>query len=199
MHGPAVVTWLLTGLAAGSAGLCVVRLRSPACAGAHRTGEAAEAAMAAGTAGMTVAPGVAWGWLFTVLAGAVLFGAVGDRTGLGHRLHHGVGALAMAYMALAMGAAPAHVGHGGPMGLPAVTGVLLLYFGTYTLWAGSRLLAVPGAAAPAGAPALPGGLGGLGRTATRAAPGGLARAGDGTLQACRAAMGIAMFAMLLTL
>lgn len=79
----------------------------------------------------------------------------------------------MAYMALAMAggggsAAGGHPGHHGqPGGLPLLTGALLVYFGAYALWEGSRVLAVGG---PAVAP-LP--------------------------RACRAAMGIGMFAMLL--
>ncbi|GAA1070364.1 DUF5134 domain-containing protein [Kitasatospora arboriphila] len=188
MHGPAVVTWMLAGLAAGSAALCALRLRRPGCAGAHREADAAEAAMAVGMAGMAVLPGAVWGWLFTVLGGALVLGAVAGGAGRVHRLHHGVGALAMAYMALAMAAspaAPAHLHHaapgvpgatGTPMGLPALTGLLLLYFGGYTLWAGSRLLSVPGAA---------GGAAGV--------------VEGGTVRACRVAMGIGMFAMLLTL
>ncbi|WP_407914245.1 DUF5134 domain-containing protein [Kitasatospora sp. NE20-6] len=191
-----MVTWLLAGLAAGAAGLCLLRLRSPGCRGAHRRGEAAEAAMAAGTAGMAVLPGVVWGWVFTVLAGWLLLGAVGERSGLAHRLHHGVGSLAMAYMALAMAPGHGHLHPGVPMGLPAVTGGLLLYFGGYTLWAGSRLLAAPDATAHAAQTTHTTHAAHTTATAHAAMWG---RAGDGTLQACRAAMGIAMFAMLLTL
>ncbi|WP_030272027.1 DUF5134 domain-containing protein [Streptomyces sp. NRRL B-24484] len=188
MHGPAVVTWMLAGLAAGSAALCALRLRRPGCAGAHREADAAEAAMAVGMAGMAVLPGVVWGWFFTVMAGALVLGALAGRAGRVHRLHHGVGALAMAYMALAMAAAPAGSGHlhhgvpgvtgaaGAPMGLPVLTGALLLYFGGYSLWAGSRLLSGPGVTA-----------------------GGAGVAEGGTVRACRVAMGIGMFAMLLTL
>jgi hypothetical protein len=50
----------------------------------------------------------------------------------------------MAYMALAMTSAPGQHHHGAPAGLPVLTGALLLYFGGYSLWAGSRLLSVPG-------------------------------------------------------
>ncbi|MCU7825696.1 DUF5134 domain-containing protein [Kitasatospora sp. DSM 101779] len=179
---------MLAGLAAGSATLCALRLRRPGCAVAHREADAAEAAMAVGMAGMAVLPGVLWGWFFAVLAGALVLGALAGRAGRVHRLHHGVGALAMAYMALAMAAAPAasaaHLHHvvpgatgtaGAPMGLPVLTGALLLYFGGYSLWAGSRLLSAPGAAGTA------------------------ATAEGRTVRACRVAMGIGMFAMLLTL
>ncbi|OKI21229.1 DUF5134 domain-containing protein [Streptomyces sp. CB03911] len=90
-----------------------------------------------------------------------------------HRLHHAIGALAMTYMALAMAGAPAHAHHQAGAGLPLLTGGLLLYFGGYTLWAGSRLLATPGGVLHTGSSGLP--------------------------QACRLTMGIGMFAMLLTL
>ncbi|WP_431677655.1 DUF5134 domain-containing protein [Kitasatospora sp. KL5] len=193
MHGPAVVTWLLAGLSAGSAALCVLRLRRPGCTAAHREGDAAEAAMAVGMAGMAVLPGAVWGWLFTVLAGGLVLGALAVRGGRVHRLHHGIGALAMAYTALAMAGAPAHLHHtagvpsaaAAPMGLPLLTGVLLLYFGGYTLWAGSRLLSAPGAVAGVAA-----GAGGA------VGPG---HGEDRTVRACRVAMGIGMFAMLLTM
>jgi len=221
MHGPAVVTWLLAALAAGSGGYCLRRLRharptcAPGLAPAPRAGhkpdrhrpdrhkpdrhrpdrhaddrepddrepddrarqrevDTAEAVMALGMGGMALLPGVLWGWLYAVLAGGLLLGAVGPGSaGLRvHRLHHGVGALAMTYMALAMATSPAHLHHAAPPGLPLLTGLLLLYFGGYTLWESSRLLATPtGHAVP---------------------PARLT-------QACRAAMGIGMFAMLLTM
>ncbi|WP_371495708.1 DUF5134 domain-containing protein [Kitasatospora sp. NBC_00374] len=193
MHGPALVTWLVAALAVGAAALCLVRLRGPGCVGAaghrpDRESDTAEALMALGMAGMTLLPGPLWGWLFTVPAGALLLGALGPvlaRTAPGpaprsvpgpgaHRLHHGIGALAMVYMALAMGSPPAHAHHTSAPGLPAVTGVLLVYFGGYALWSGSRLLSAPAGPRPAPAD------GGLGR-------------------ACRVAMGIGMFAMLLTM
>ncbi|MFD9127517.1 DUF5134 domain-containing protein [Kitasatospora sp. NPDC059571] len=210
MHGPAVVTWLLTGLAAGSAGFCVVRLRDPACPRAHREADAAEAAMGVGMAGMAVLPGAVWGWLYAVLAGALLLGALGADGGRAHRLHHGVGALAMAYMALAMAGAPAHQHHTAPAGLPMVTGALLLYFGGYSLWAGSRLLSAPGpgALAPGGhaSPGLPaarlrpaGGPTPPGSAGPRAAGPRSAGLAGVAVRACRVAMGIGMFAMLLTL
>lgn len=204
MHGPAVVTWLLAGLAVGSAGLCVVRLRSPGCPREHRTSDAAEAAMGLGMAGMAVLPGMLWGWFFALLGGFLLVGAVGAHGGRAHRMHHGIGACAMAYMALAMTSAPGQHHHGAPAGLPVLTGALLLYFGGYSLWAGSRLLSDPGdgrhppavAHAPAVAPGPAGALWTGDRSAGGWAGGGLA---GGAVRACRVGMGIGMFAMLLTL
>jgi hypothetical protein len=64
-----------------------------------------------------------------------------------------------------------------PMGRPAVTGLLLVYFGCYALWSGSRLLTVSGH---------PGAL-------------ALGDRGGPLPQACRLAMGVGMFAMLLAL
>ncbi|GHH77362.1 DUF5134 domain-containing protein [Kitasatospora indigofera] len=93
--------------------------------------------------------------------------------GRSHRLHHAIGALAMTYMAVAMAESPAHGHHQAGAGLPLVTGGLLLYFGGYTLWAGSRLLGTPDGVPHTGSAGLP--------------------------QACRLTMGIGMFAMLLTL
>ncbi|MFG2823062.1 DUF5134 domain-containing protein [Kitasatospora sp. NPDC048365] len=175
MHGPAVVTWLLAALAAGTGGYCLHRAhRGSHDHRAHRALDAAEAAMGLGMAGMALLPGVLWAWLAALLAGGLLLGTFGPHTaGLrAHRLHHGIGALAMAYMALAMAApATAHHHHQG-MGLPPLTGVLLLYFGAYAVWEGSRLLA----------------------------PAGVTAAHVVRLSgACRAAMGIGMFAMLLTM
>ncbi|RKE18291.1 DUF5134 domain-containing protein [Streptomyces sp. TLI_171] len=181
MHGPALVSWLLAALAAGSGGYCGWRVRrrrsEPSC-GEHRSrheSDVLEAAMGLGMAGMALLPGVFWGWPYALLAAVLLVGALAGRgRGLrAHRLHHGIGALAMAYMALAMagGSPGGHAAHHGqPGGLPVLTGVLLVYFGAYALWEGSRVL-TSGGAAVAAAP-LP--------------------------RACRAAMGIGMFAMLLT-
>lgn len=65
-----------------------------------------------------------------------------------------------------------------PMGLPLVTGLLLLYFGGYALWTGSRLLSTTGHR-----------------------PGDVVATADaaGLPRACRLAMGVGMFAMLLAL
>ncbi|MGW4382677.1 DUF5134 domain-containing protein [Kitasatospora sp. NPDC004531] len=181
MHGPALVNWLLAALALGSGGYCGWRVRQGrrrggACGDDRSRGESdvLEAAMGLGMAGMALLPGVAWGWPYALLAAVLLVGALAGRGGRlrAHRLHHGIGALAMAYMALAMAGGPAgaHAHHGGPGGLPVVTGLLLVYFGGYGLWEGSRVIAAGGAAVAAPLP-----------------------------RACRAAMGIGMFAMLLTM
>ncbi len=191
MHGPAIVTWLLAGLTAASGLYCLTRLRSSATACAlpgARTGrrrpaheaDAAEALMGLGMAGMALRPTVLWGWLYGLLAVALLVAAAGPGGGVlrAHRLHHGIGASAMTYMALAMAGAPAHTHHhGAPVGLPLVTGALLLYFGCYALWTGSRLLSSP--------------------TGTVVVLGG--GPGPGVSRACRLAMGVGMFAMLLTM
>ncbi|BFV60317.1 DUF5134 domain-containing protein [Kitasatospora sp. CMC57] len=175
MHGPVLVSWLLAALAAASAGYGLHRLRAGrgSCGPESWDSDAAEALMGLGMAGMVLRPGIVWGWLFALLALALLIGALAPGIPRAHRLHHGVGTLAMAYMGLS----PA--GHHGSTGLPAVTGALLLYFGGYTLWTGSRLLSAPG-----------------GRTAggrvTVAGPADVSRA-------CRTAMGVGMFAMLLTM
>jgi hypothetical protein len=120
-------------------------------------------------------PAPLWVALFGLLGAASLTAAFGHRdgTGRGHRLHHAVGATAMAYMALARPGHPAHQGMAMTMGWPVLTGALLLYFGGYAVWAGSRLLTVDGTRT-----ALPGGP---------------------VPQACRLAMGVGMFAMLLAM
>ncbi|MGW4897908.1 DUF5134 domain-containing protein [Kitasatospora sp. NPDC004240] len=221
MHGPVLVNWLLAVLAAASGAYCLSRLRRSPCAagtgcaaapgyrgggpqdGARRgaggllarESDAAEALMGLGTAAMAVAgsavPPVVWAWLFGVPAAAFLVAALGPVPGApgrrAHRLHHAVGGLTMTYMALAMTAGPTgaagpagagHAQHAGGAGLPLLTGALLLYFGGYALWSGSRLLSAPVGGVPAGG--VPAGTAGLAR-------------------ACRLAMGIGMFAMLLTL
>ncbi|MFJ1757147.1 DUF5134 domain-containing protein [Kitasatospora sp. NPDC088134] len=192
MHGPALVSWLLAVLAGGTGGYCGWRVHrrraQPPCGGEHRARhepDVLEAAMALGMAGMALLPGVFWGWPYALLAAVLLVGALAGRDGglRAHRLHHGIGALAMAYMALAMAGGPVggpagHAGHHARMGGPPVlTGLLLVYFGGYALWEGSRVL-VPANAGP-----------GPGTGAAVVGP---------LPRACRAAMGIGMFAMLLT-
>ncbi|MFI9276121.1 DUF5134 domain-containing protein [Kitasatospora sp. NPDC052896] len=197
MPGPAVLSWLLVLLAATTGAFCLARLRTGAAGGhrASRESDAAEAVMALGMAAMVLGgdrlPAPLWGGLFGLL-GAVFLVAAAGRPGppglRAHRLHHAVGALAMGYMALAMGRSP-HPADSGmvmPTGVPPLTGPLLLYFGCFALWTGSRLLTAtghPAAAAPAPASSRPGSL-----LTAAALP-----------QACRLAMGVGMFAMLLTL
>ncbi|MFI6448687.1 DUF5134 domain-containing protein [Kitasatospora sp. NPDC050543] len=187
MHGSAVVSWLLAALTGASGCYCLARLRGSGCASSpgdarrlpSHESDAAEALMGLGMAAMaatgsTVPPAV-WAWLFGLPAAGFLVAALAPATPArrAHRLHHAIGALAMTYMPLSMATAPAHAHHAGAAGLPLLTGALLLYFGGYTLWAGSRLLSTPGGTLPAGTAGLP--------------------------QACRLTMGIGMFAMLLTL
>ncbi|WP_327070168.1 DUF5134 domain-containing protein [Kitasatospora sp. NBC_01250] len=189
MYGPAVLSWLLALLTAGTGGICLIRLHlTPRTApGGGRGSDAVEAAMGLGTAAMIALgdrlPAALWVALFGLLCAGSLGAAAGRGAGgrRAHRLHHAVGAAAMAYMALAMGGAPQqHAGMVMPMGRPAVTGLLLVYFGCYALWAGSRLLTVP---------VRPGATGTTGRVVL----------GGPLPQACRLAMGVGMFAMLLVL
>ncbi|MFE0464397.1 DUF5134 domain-containing protein [Kitasatospora sp. NPDC058965] len=181
MHGPVLLSWLLALLTAATGTICLARLRRPVARHPGRGSDAAEAAMGLGTAAMIVSgdrlPAPLWVALFALLGAVSLAAAVGHRggpgDGPGHRLHHAVGAAAMAYMALARPGRAAHPGMVMTMGWPALTGALLLYFGGYALWTGSRLLTADG-------------TGG-------AAPGGPVP------QACRLAMGVGMFAMLLAM
>ncbi|MGW1172502.1 DUF5134 domain-containing protein [Kitasatospora sp. NPDC002543] len=183
MHGPALVNWLLALLAAGAGTSCLARLRHSPCGpvAAHpplaRESDAAEALMGLGMAAMAVTgatvPATVWAALFGLPATAFLLAAVHAPAGRAHRLHHAVGALAMTYMALAMATASGHGHHPAATGLPVLTGALLLYFGGYTLWTGSRLLRTPAGTLAVGTAGLP--------------------------QACRLTMGIGMFAMLLTM
>ncbi|MFE9427291.1 DUF5134 domain-containing protein [Kitasatospora sp. NPDC006697] len=185
MHGPAVLSVLLVLLTGATGTLCLLRLRGarPAGAGAPRHGsrgsDAAEAAMGLGTAVMITLgdrlPTPLWVVLFGLLGAGSLVAAAGPGGGRlrAHRLHHAVGSAAMVYMALAMHGPDRHPGMAMPTGLPVLTGLLLLYFGCYALWSGSRLLTAAGPpAGPARGP---------------------------VPQACRLAMGVGMFAMLLAL
>ncbi|MEU9048272.1 MULTISPECIES: DUF5134 domain-containing protein [unclassified Kitasatospora] len=193
MHGPILVNWLLALLTAAAGASCLVRLRRSPCAqgvpgapgaasAAHRPlareSDAAEALMGLGMAAMAVTgaavPAAVWAALFGAPAAAFLLAAVHAPAGRAHRLHHAVGAIAMTYMAVAMAVSPGHQHHhAGGLGVPLLTGVLLLYFGGYTVWAGSRLLRTPAGTLAVGTAGLP--------------------------QACRLTMGIGMFAMLLTM
>ncbi|WP_441248764.1 DUF5134 domain-containing protein [Kitasatospora sp. McL0602] len=193
MHGPAVVSWLLAALTASSGLYCLSRLRragdacgTPGGAGrwTARESDAAEAVMGLGMAAMALWPSTGWGWLYGLLAALLLLTAAGPGAAARrvHRLHHGIGAAAMAYMALAMAPSGMHH-HSAPAGLPLLTGALLLYFGGYTLWTGSRLLTTTGGVVQAGVVQV----------------GGSQAAGVAVSRACRLAMGVGMFAMLLTM
>ncbi|WP_309054733.1 DUF5134 domain-containing protein [Streptomyces sp.] len=185
MHGPALSGWLLVALCALSGAYCLLRIR--ACAGEERRAAGGEAVMGFGMAAMAVPAAVltppSWSWAVyaAVFGAATLRGLAGVRRG-GHHLHHVIGSLAMVYMAVAMAAPGAHGGHTGHAaagGVPLLTGALLLYYAVYVLLAGRRLV-------PAGA-----GAGGDAVAAWTLRP-------ELTL-VCRLAMGLAMFAMLVTL
>lgn len=183
MRGPAAPGWLLVALCAATGAYCLLRMRGVGTEARRAAG--AEALMGFGMAAMAVPaaflplPPRAW------LAWAVVFGADALRALWAARtcpphLHHAVGALAMAYMAAVMYAAPGHHGGHGDAGASPVTGALLLYFAGYVLWSGVRL--VPVTAAAGGTAGAAGGPGWAGRPE-------LARA-------CRLSMGIAMLVML---
>nr|WP_202538309.1 DUF5134 domain-containing protein [Streptomyces sp. SID8379] len=176
--------WLLVALCAATGAYCLLRMRSGVEEQRHTAG--GEALMGFGMALMAVPAAVLtpprWAWiLYAVVFGAAALRALwASRTGPAHHLHHLVGAFAMAYMALAMAARPAaHAHHGGGMGAPVLTGLLLVYFTAYVLWSGTRLVPVT---ATAGAPA----SGGWGDRPELA-------------RACRLSMGIGMLAMLLAM
>ncbi|MEV7602572.1 DUF5134 domain-containing protein [Kitasatospora sp. NPDC089797] len=192
MHGPTLVNWLLALLTATAGAYCLTRLRRSPCTTAPREGrhhhlsptresDAAEALMGLGMAAMAVTgatvPATVWAWLFGLPAAAFLVAALSAPAGRTHRLHHAISALAMTYTALAMTASPTaspsghH--HGVALGAPLLTGALLLYFGGYSLWSGTRLL--------------------------HTSAGTLALGTAGLPRACRLTMGIGMFAMLLTM
>ncbi|MGA5003937.1 MULTISPECIES: DUF5134 domain-containing protein [Streptomyces] len=188
MHGPVSAAWLLVALCLASGAYCLLRMRTR---GQEGQGAAGEALMGFGMAVMAVPaafvtlPPVVW------FAGAAAFTATGVHAALTarrspHHLHHLVGSAAMVYMSLVMAAAPAahHTQHAGPGGLPAVTGLLLVYFAGYALLAGVRLIpapaAAPGSAGPVSGPA------GWGERAELAL-------------VCRLTMAIAMVSMLLAM
>ncbi|MER7751563.1 DUF5134 domain-containing protein [Kitasatospora sp. NPDC097643] len=188
MHGPTLVSWLLALLTATAGAHCLTRLRHSPCATggpqpgpAHpllaREADAAEALMGLGMAAMAVSgaavPAAVWAWVFGLPAAGFLLAAVAGPARRAHRLHHAVGGLAMTYTALAMTASPGQHHHAAGAGTPLLTGALLLYFGGYSLWTGTRLLHTPAGAASAGTAGLP--------------------------RACRLTTGIGMFAMLLTM
>lgn len=189
MDGPAVVAWLLVALSAASAVACGLR-----------PGARGEALLAVGMAVMAVPMSVFEPPRWTTGALAVVFFAAAlhplrpSRRSAAHRMHHSVCAWAMVYMAAAMAGAggahaahTAHTAHSGPghggAGAPLLTGLLLAYFAGYVLRSGVRLVSVAGppAAVPAPGGAIP----------LRHAP--------EVATACRVAMALAMFAMLLTL
>ncbi|MFJ8233632.1 DUF5134 domain-containing protein [Streptomyces sp. NPDC094448] len=160
MHGPVVSGWLLAALSAATGAYCLARMRS--CSGGARRAAGGEALMGFGMAAMAVPaavldpPGWTWAAGAAVFGGAALPALAAVRRG-GHHLHHAVGSLAMAYMAVLMADPPAagHSGHGSasPSGIPLLTALLLVYYAVYVLRSGARLApsAGPGPG-PAGGP-----------------------------------------------
>ncbi|MGW1408965.1 DUF5134 domain-containing protein [Streptomyces sp. NPDC002403] len=195
MHGPAVSGWLLTALCAITGAYCLLRTRGET--GEGRRTARAEALMGFGMAAMAVPAAVvtppAWAWaVYAVLFGAASLRALWFSRHSGHHLHHLVGSAAMVYMALTM--APGGVAHGGHAGhgvtataggVPLLTGLLLAYYAAYVLRSGARLIPVA-----AGGAVTAGGGG---------PAGGSWAARPELALACRLTMGMAMFAMLLTL
>ncbi|GGV86078.1 DUF5134 domain-containing protein [Streptomyces gelaticus] len=187
--------WLLMALCAMTGAYCLLRTRSET--GEGRRTARAEALMGFGMAAMAVPAAVvtppSWAWaVYAVLFGAASLRALWFSRRSGHHLHHLVGSAAMVYMALTMapdgGAAHAgHAGHGvaaSAGGFPLLTGLLLAYYAMYVLRSGTRLIPVA-----------------AGGTATGrgGGPGGSWAARPELALACRLTMGMAMFAMLLTL
>ncbi|WUH95014.1 DUF5134 domain-containing protein [Streptomyces sp. NBC_00433] len=185
MHGPPLVAWLLVALSAAAAVSCVLRREARG-----------EALLGLGMAVMAVPlsvfepPRWSTATLAVVFAGVAVHALRPSRHRASHRMHHSLCAGAMVYMSAAMaGAGPGHAGHAAhtSAGVPPLTGLLLVYFAGYVLRAGSRLAMPTG---PHGA-----------RLAVAVAPGGAIRLRHApeVAAACRVAMALAMFAMLLTL
>ncbi|MEV0601829.1 DUF5134 domain-containing protein [Streptomyces sp. NPDC050315] len=186
MQGSTMAGWLLVALCAAASAYCLMRSRAGA--GAERApawrGQArGEGLMALGMAAMAlpaaVVPLPGWSaWVFVAAFGTIGLWALAAR-----HPHHAVGSLAMVYMALVMTTAQAgaghagHAVHGGAGGIPVLTGLLLAYFAVHAVASGIRLIPAP-AVAPAGGPA--------------AVP------RPELLSACRTAMSVGMFTMLLT-
>ncbi|MFG2626655.1 DUF5134 domain-containing protein [Streptomyces sp. NPDC048473] len=197
MHGPAMSGWLLMTLCGVTGAYCLLRSTRSETGEGRRTARA-EALMGFGMAAMAVPAAVVtppvWGWaVYAVLFGAASLRALWFSRHSGHHLHHLVGSSAMVYMALTMapGGGGAHGEHGGHAGhgvaataggIPLLTGLLLAYFAVYVLRSGARLIPVAATASGGGGPV-----------------GGSWGAWPELALACRLTMGIAMFAMLLTL
>lgn len=196
MHGQALSGWLLMAMCAVTGAYCLLRTRTGT--GEERRTARAEALMGFGMAAMAVPAAVvappAWGWaVYAVLFGVAALRALWFSRRSGHHLHHLVGSSAMVYMAVVMARSggAAHGGHGSHVmaaagGVPLLTGLLLAYYAAYVLHSGARLIPVSAAT-----------------TGGRAVAGGPSVAGWAARPelalACRLTMGIAMFAMLLTL
>ncbi|WP_274555326.1 DUF5134 domain-containing protein [Streptomyces spiramyceticus] len=180
MHGQALSSWLLVALCSATGAYCVLRMYTGM--GEHRKEAGSDALMGFGMAAMAVPAAVA----APPLLYAAVFGGAGLRAlwqarGSTHHLHHLVGSLAMVYMALVMAPGTGHTPGYAPGGVPLLTGALLLYYATYVLRTGVRLMPVSTGAAGTG-----------GRAPAWGARPELA-------MASRLSMGIAMIAMLVTL
>lgn len=181
MHGPTSAGWLLVALCLAMGAYCLLRMRSSL--DEQRTGAGGEALMGFAMALMAVPaavltpPAELW-WAYVTVFGAAAAYEVMRARRSAHHVHHLVGALAMVYMSLAMASGG---GHHSSAGVPLLTGALLLYYAAYVLRSGLRLM--------------PAGTGGASVAVT------VTGWGDRTelAMACRLSMGIAMFAMLLTM
>ncbi|MFI5771690.1 DUF5134 domain-containing protein [Streptomyces sp. NPDC051658] len=195
MHGPAMSGWLLMALCATTGAYCLLRTRGES--GEGRRTARAEALMGFGMAAMALPAAVmtppAWAWVvYAALFGAASLRALWFSRRSRHHLHHLVGSSAMVYMALTMApdggsAHGGHMGHGVAAtagGVPLLTGLLLAYYAVYVLRSGARLI-------PVAATTTAGGGGGPAGSAWTTRP--------ELALACRLTMGMAMFAMLLTL
>ncbi|MGW3441790.1 DUF5134 domain-containing protein [Streptomyces bacillaris] len=207
MHGGVLAGWLMAALCAVSGASCLLRARTGT--PQERRTARSEALMGFGMAAMALPAAVLtppeWAWaVYGVVFGFAALRALRWARHGGHHLHHLVGSLAMVYMAVAMAPAVAgaggHAGHGaagggGTGGLPLLTGALLVYFALYVLRSAGHLIpagtAVAGFAGGSAEGVVRGGGGG--------GPGGTAGGGSELTAACRLTMGLAMFAMLLTL
>jgi hypothetical protein len=180
VHGPASPGWLLVALCAALGAYCLLRMRSGV--EEQRRTAGTEALMGFGMATMAVPTAVfsppSWAWpVYAAVFGAAALRALWAARRGAHHLHHLIGDAAMVYMAMVMAVSPTHhAGHGGSLGIPLLTGALLLYFVGYVLLSGARLV-----------PADP--------------RQGSVNWGDRPelARACRLSMGIAMVAMLLTM
>jgi len=205
VHGGALAGWLLMALCAVSGAYCLLRTRTGT--PQERRTARGEALMGFGMAAMAVPAAVltppegSWAVYGAVFGAAALRALWAARHGARH-LHHLVGSLAMVYMAVTMapGAAGAggHAGHGaagGAGGIPLLTGVLLVYYALYVLRSAGHLIpAGTGVASFAG-----GSAEGVVRGGGGGAVGDAAGGGTELTMASRLTMGLAMFAMLLTL
>ena len=202
MHGPGTVEWLLVGLMGATGLYCLGRTLRRGASPAERQLDGSETLKGFGMAAMALPYGMGqgvpvgvWGALFGGAALWSLRAAVRDGAGhRGHHLYHGVGHLAMVYMAVATAGAAGMGGMAGMDGagtggadLPLLTGGLLLFFGGYALLSGVRLITAPAAATGDG-----------GRPGTRSVASRLLGAPE-LPHACRMVLGLGMFTMLLAM